>query len=545
MLSLLEMSAYGGVMILAVILVRALAMNRLPKAMFLALWALTLARLALPVSLPSPASIWAAAGRLPGLPQRAGVLAADGAQAAALTGAEAAAVPWTALWIGGGLALAVFFLAAHLRARRDYLASLPASDGAILEWMAQNRLRRPVQVRVSDQIASPLTYGVLRPVILLPSALEGGDQQTAAFVLAHEMAHVRRFDALTKWLLAAVLCLHWFNPLVWAMYVLAGRDLELACDEAVVRQYGRGARAPYALALVGMAEQHGGFAPLTSSFSKNALTERITAIMKAKPLTAFGMGAGLMLAAAVAVVFATSAPARQQKAVAESVQPGGIRTLVGDVQAGMTAQAGTAVQAGTDGWWNGYTKAEYDALLAALPGKGYEEMSIAAFNRAVNAALTAGDENGMELYERVLAFLPEGDANEAFLRNTVQASWNEYIARLDEAYSGKRNDPVFRGRAAVSRKREVFGRQVGAEVTADYSFAYRILDQDGLTVAGRDQFLQQAMQAAQKTLEAQVQAGGDEAALRSALAQAGKELTSGKIEFVGYELDGLEVLNDD
>ena len=115
---------------------------------------------------------------------------------------------------------------------------------------------------------------------------------------------------------------------------------------------------------MGMAEQHGGFAPLTSSFSKNALTERITAIMKAKPLTAFGMGAGLMLAAAVAVVFATSAPARQQKAVAESVQPGGIRPLVGDVQAGITAQAGTAVQAGTDGWWNGYTKAEYDALLA-------------------------------------------------------------------------------------------------------------------------------------------------------------------------------------
>ncbi len=82
------------------------------------------------------------------------------------------------------------------------------------------------------------------------------------------------------------------------------------------------------------------------------------------------MGAGLMLAAAVAVVFATSAPARQQKAVAENVQPGGIRTLVGDVQAGMTAKRASPFRAGTDGWWNGYTKAEYDALLAALPGKG-------------------------------------------------------------------------------------------------------------------------------------------------------------------------------
>ncbi len=97
------------------------------------------------------------------------------------------------------------------------------------------------------------------------------------------MAHVRRFDALTKWLLAAVLCLHWFNPLVWAMYVLAGRDLELACDEAVVRQYGRGARA-----LCPGPGGHGRAArrlcALTSSFfQERALTERITAIMKAKP----------------------------------------------------------------------------------------------------------------------------------------------------------------------------------------------------------------------------------------------------------------------
>ena len=117
-------------------------------------------------------------------------------------------------------------------------------------------------------------------MILLPSALEGGTGRPL-LVLAHEMAHVRRFDALTKWLLAAVLCLHWFNPLVWAMYVLAGRDLELACDEAVVRQYGRGP-ARLCPGLGGMAEQHGGFG-LDQQLSKNALTERITAIMKAKP----------------------------------------------------------------------------------------------------------------------------------------------------------------------------------------------------------------------------------------------------------------------
>ncbi len=112
----------------------------------------------------------------------------------------------------------------------------------------------------------------------------------------------------------------------------------------------------------------------------------------------------------------------------------------------------------------------------------------------------------------MLAFLPEGDANEAFLRNTVQASWNEYTARLDEAYSGKRNDPVFRGRAAVSPKREVLaagGRRGDGRLQLCVPHSGSGRPDRG----GAGSVLQQAMQAAQKTLEAQVQAGGDEAAL--------------------------------
>ena len=76
------------------------------------------------------------------------------------------------------------------------------------------------------------------PVLLVPADMDWADEETAAFILSHEMSHIRRFDAFTKWLLAAALCIHWFNPLVWAMYILANRDLELACDEAVIRQYG-------------------------------------------------------------------------------------------------------------------------------------------------------------------------------------------------------------------------------------------------------------------------------------------------------------------
>ena len=82
-----------------------------------------------------------------------------------------------------------------------------------------------------------------------------------AFVLTHEMAHIRRFDALSKLLLAAAACLHWFNPLVWVMLVLANRDLELSCDAAVVRLYGAEARAPYARTLLELEARRSRFLP--------------------------------------------------------------------------------------------------------------------------------------------------------------------------------------------------------------------------------------------------------------------------------------------
>ena len=87
-------------------------------------------------------------------------------------------------------------------------------------------------------ISSPLTYGILHPVILLPKKLDRNDQAALKYVLTHEYVHIRRFDAITKILFAAVLCIHWFNPLVWVMYVLANRDIELSCDAWVIRMMG-------------------------------------------------------------------------------------------------------------------------------------------------------------------------------------------------------------------------------------------------------------------------------------------------------------------
>lgn len=117
----------------------------------------------------------------------------------------------------------------------------------------------------AGRISSPLTFGVLRPVILVPKKTDWTDETALRYVLEHEFVHIQRFDVLSKLLLIAAVCVHWFNPLVWVMYVLANRDLELSCDETVLRRFGGDIRAAYARVLIRMEAARGGTAVETGT----------------------------------------------------------------------------------------------------------------------------------------------------------------------------------------------------------------------------------------------------------------------------------------
>ena len=192
----------------------------------------------------------------------------------------------------------------------------------------------------AGRISSPLTFGVLRPVILVPKKTDWTDETALRYVLEHEFVHIQRFDVLSKLLLIAAVCVHWFNPLVWVMYVLANRDLELSCDETVLRRFGGDVRAAYARVLIRMEAARGGFAPLCNHFGKNAIEERITAIMKTKRITIVSLGLAALLVAGTVTVFATSAqggtsgtPAKTAGAFAEE-------------NAAFAGSGGTAVESG-------------------------------------------------------------------------------------------------------------------------------------------------------------------------------------------------------
>ena len=316
-MSLFQMSVAGGVLILFIVVIRALAIHRLPKTTFLALWMIAALRLLLPLSIPMPFKIHIdldvfsdVVQKLPsgniGFPIPGESRHAYDTGAVVSSPAAERISIFVILWLVGVLLLALYFSISYLRSMRKFRMSVPDNTPYIREWLNAHQIVRPIEVRSSDLISSPLTYGILHPVILLPKKLDRNDQAALQYVLTHEYVHIRRFDAITKILFAAVLCIHWFNPLVWVMYVLANRDMELSCDAWVIRMMGAKNRSSYALMLIKMEEKRSGMSALYSHFGKNAISERIEAIMKFKKTSILACTLALALIAGATTAFAAA-----------------------------------------------------------------------------------------------------------------------------------------------------------------------------------------------------------------------------------------------
>ena len=366
-MSLVEMTLGGACIILAAALLRALAKDRLPVGAFEALWALAWARLVLPVRLPFRFSAFTLARRL--LPHAAAP--APVPAAIAPTGEITPQIvdiiqnlpqanqttPFptvTALWLAGAAVCAALLAVRYIRACRRFRDAAPLESSYVNQFKAAHPLRRTLSVRVSDRVAAPLTYGLIRPVILLPRSMDGADGDALGYVLAHELAHIRRLDAARKPLLAAAACLHWFDPAAWLMLYLAGRDMERACDRAVVRSLDDAGRRAYARALLDMEERRAGFSPC-SGFAKNAIEERIHSIMKIRPRTFLSTLLALALILSVGAVFATAA--EDDPAPVVDTAP---TAFSGEV---MTASDGTVYVFTADGEPVSMTQQEYKMLF--------------------------------------------------------------------------------------------------------------------------------------------------------------------------------------
>ena len=320
MRTLLYMTVTGTVLIVAIALVRfPLLHTPLPKATLRFLWGMATLRLLIPWEIPFPLSIYACVPQGGAMAFQTPLHLFDGLTAAGGELPAGAVVlgpaAWFAdlsllgvVWLLGTAVMGLIFLVAYGCWRRIFRDALPVTNAAALVWLASHPLRRAVRLRQSDRVAAPLTYGIFRPVILLPCAMAEKAGTALPCVLTHEYIHIRRFDAAFKLVLAAALCLHWWNPAVWLLYGLAGRDLELACDEAVLetREIRPG---DYARALLSAEAARGGLHLFSNCFGGCFTERRIHYIMKRKPLAAGAVLLTVLLVILMGAAFATSAQA--------------------------------------------------------------------------------------------------------------------------------------------------------------------------------------------------------------------------------------------
>ncbi len=305
-MTLFQMSLIASPLILIIILARQLFLYQLPKRTFKILWMIAMIRLFFSHTLPSRFSIF---NLFPMLekPQLIISYSADEALPSLSTKAffPFTFTPWNILWLIGCLAVAFFFLRTHIKNRMKFIDSDKYEHPNLTSWFQANTIRRPMRIRFSNSVSSPLTYGVFMPVILLPKDTDLNNDPQLRFILTHEYIHLCRFDALIKAALAITLCIHWFNPLVWIMFILANRDIELTCDEGVLRTLGFAKREAYAYLLINMSAAQATSASVINHFSDNALEERVLAIMKMKKKKRVGILLGILLTVGIFTVFAT------------------------------------------------------------------------------------------------------------------------------------------------------------------------------------------------------------------------------------------------
>jgi len=347
-MNLLEMSFIASILIIVTMLLRSLFLNHLPKITFLALWGIILLRLLVPFSFDTAFSL--NTFLLQHFPRAYSVLEimspdvgeremdsqlsgnVQGISFVAegdtdLQGAATANVltpelgfqnielvrnlesflelvvinGFVVIWLVGAGLCAIFFILSYLHAYQKIRCAVPIENEFLNDWKEKQRLRRPLQILMSDRITTPLTIGIFKPKIILSKNINLQDEAKLAYILAHEFYHIKRFDGLWKLLAMGATCLHWFNPLVWIAFVLANRDLEITCDAWVVKQFGKHTKKTYAHTLISMVESQNEFSPFYSNFARHAVKERLESIMKGKKTTVFGMSMTILIVSVLTI----------------------------------------------------------------------------------------------------------------------------------------------------------------------------------------------------------------------------------------------------
>ena len=317
-MQVLDMSKTASIVILVVLFAR-LLLKKAPKIFSYALWAVVLFRLLCPFSFETPVSV---VPEIPSVSQ--GYTLTD--EPISVFGASEAAyqavgdalngglgiqhirttekdetgmtryvtTDWWSVWIlfgqyvwaAGVAVMLLYSVKSYLKIRKDLMVVVPLRDN----------------IFIADDIKSPFVVGLLRPKIYLPCDLGKKEQE---YIILHEQHHIKRLDHIVKALAFLALTVHWFNPLVWLVFVLAGKDMEMSCDEAVIRKIGSDVRADYSASLLTLATGRRIIAGTPLAFGEGDTKGRINNLAKWKKPAVLIVVLAVIVCTVVAVCFLT------------------------------------------------------------------------------------------------------------------------------------------------------------------------------------------------------------------------------------------------
>jgi len=359
------MSFTGSIVILVVLLARIL-MRQMPRIFSYLLWGVVLLRLLCPVSFHTRLSVMRFVDVLeetgeqsgygiedfthnhnallpvPGIKDSGHVQKlADNGQPGTDNLAETFLYWGTVIWLAGAAAILIYNTVSLVRLRRKLAGAVRLRDNIYL----------------ADYIPSAFVFGVLRPVIYLPAVLSGIEQE---YIIMHEQVHIRRKDYLVKVLALIALGIHWFNPFVWLACRLADKDMEMSCDEAVMRKINRDIRAEYSASLLRLATGRRSLSGTFPAFGQGEIKDRIKHVLRYKKPTIAAILAAAIITG-ITVVFAGSEPGKQDGKNPDSISKTA-DTLKDDIK-NSSAKSGS-VQDKASG--NKYA----NSVSAVVPGPG-------------------------------------------------------------------------------------------------------------------------------------------------------------------------------
>lgn len=306
---ILNVSITASWLVLAVLILR-LLLKKAPKWTHVALWGLVAVRLLLPFSIKSifslipstqtvPSDILTYEGEQLSQPGRLDIVTnpvfsedISIALPQTVDRVQQQTVDFTVIWLAGAAIMGLYAVLSYWRLHRKVRTAVLLEKG----------------IYQSAAVPSPFVLGIIRPNIFLPFTMT---QQDIPHVIAHERAHIRRKDHWWKPLGFFLLTIHWFNPVIWLAYILLCRDIELACDEKVIKELGTEQRADYSQALLNCSVRRHTIAACPLAFGEVSVKERVKSVLNYKKPAFWLIIVAVIACIAVAVCFLTDPPEKE------------------------------------------------------------------------------------------------------------------------------------------------------------------------------------------------------------------------------------------